>query len=152
MPHSPLRGNALRCALLWLVLTASLFAGPFETVLVEDSKTSIYVGSVTLRLSPLKRDGDRYVGDYNAKVFPFFFTSEHGTLHVDCTQEQLDALQRGERVPFTGGGTSFDGEARQVEGHVTPDGPNSTSGNIKVRIFVSRKIQIVFNTTYRFAP
>jgi hypothetical protein len=138
--------------LLGLAPAATVQAGAFDTVLVEDSKTSIYIGNVTLRLTPLKREGERYVGNYEAKVFPFFFSSERGSMFVECTQEQLDALQRGERVSFTGGGTSSDGEERRVEGHVTPDGPQSPSGKIKVRIFVSKKIQVIFNTTYRFGP
>ncbi|MDX2187571.1 MAG: hypothetical protein SFV32_11610 [Opitutaceae bacterium] len=139
-----------RHLLLWLLLAVALAAEPFDRVEVETAKTSIYLGNVSLRMTTLRRDGDQYLGEYDAKVFPFFFSSEKGTLFINCTVQQLEALQRGERVPFTGGGRSTAGDERRVEGHVTPDGPQSTSGKIKVRIFVSRKIQLIFNTTYRF--
>lgn len=140
----------LRFLLVWLALAASLLAADFSTVEVPPVKTSIYLGYVELVPSTLRREGNRFVGTYQAKVRPFFFGSERGTFYIDCTDEQLATLQRGERIAFTGGGTNEAGEPRRVEGHVTADEAGSLAGKIKVRIFVTKRIQLIFNTTYRF--
>ena len=41
------------------------------------------------------------------------------------------------------------GRDRRITGRVTPT--DAQSGAIKVRIFVTEKIRLVFETTYRFA-
>jgi len=81
-------------------------------------------------------------------VFPYFFYNERGTLSIDFTDEQLTRLDRGERVDFQGQARSESGELRRIEGHATPT--DATSGKIKVRVFVTEKIELIFNTTYRF--
>ena len=40
-----------------------------------------------------------------------------------------------------------DGEERHIEGRAVPADANT--GKIKVRVFVSKRIQLIFNTTYR---
>ena len=37
---------------------------------------------------------------YAARVFPYFFYNERGTLSIEFTDEQLTRLDRGERVDF----------------------------------------------------
>ena len=139
----------------WLIFFLGVSAGlaapaDRQTVLIEPAKTSIYIGSVTLTMPPFSRVQDRYESTYAAKVFPYFFYNEHGRLSITFTDEQLDRLARGERVEFKGAGLSSDGEDRRIEGAATPS--DVTSGKIKVRVFVSKKIELIFNTTYRFAP
>lgn len=112
-------------------------------------KTSIYIGSVTLTMTPLLRQGDGYDCTYAAKVFPFFFENENGKLRIDMSHEQLAKLERGETIQFTGHAENNDGEPRRVEGRAVPT--DGTSGNIKVRVFISKKIELIFNTTYRFS-
>ena len=41
-----------------------------------------------------------------------------------------------------------DGAERRLEGTATPT--DATSGKLKVRVFVSKRIELIFNTTYRF--
>ena len=41
-----------------------------------------------------------------------------------------------------------DGAERRVEGKATPI--NRAAGKIKVRVFYSKRIELIFNTTYRF--
>ena len=57
---------------------------------------------------------------------------------------------RGETIEFKGRAKTTGGEDRRVEGRAQPT--DATSGKIKVRVFVSQKIQLIFNTTYRFVP
>ena len=121
----------------------------FHRIDIATTKTSIYVGSVTMTMPRFARDGQAYRSTYHAKVFPYFFSSEKGTISIDATDDMIRRLERGEVVEFTGRGVNTDGEDRRIEGRAMPTDP--LSGKIKVRVFVSKKIQLIFNTTYRFA-
>ena len=86
---------------------------------------------------------------YVAKVFPYFFYNENGRLWIHFPDEDLRRLEHGETVPFTGRALNDDGEERRVEGRIVP--ADASSGKIKVRVFVSKRIELIFNTTYRFS-
>jgi len=145
------------CRLLSLFCLALVFASavsaraasPYDKVVVESAATSIYIGKVTLLLSPLTRKDGVYSGDYRAKVFPYFFMNEHGTFRMNVSDEDLARVIKGEAIDFTGEAENSDQEARKITGRATPD--ETTHGKIKVRIFVTKKIQLIFNTRYRFA-
>ena len=122
----------------------------FGRVVVEPAKTSIYVGSVTMAFSPATRKNCVYEADYSAKVFPFFFMGEKGKLFLDAPDDALRRLARGETVEFTGHGVNADGKERRFEGRAVP--ADAATGKLKVRAIVSKRIELVFNTTYRFAP
>lgn len=122
----------------------------YERVVVEPTKTSIYIGTVSMTMPAFVRTGDRYAAAYTAKVFPFFFYNERGTLFVQISDEQLRALARGEPIEFSGRAHSTDSDERRVEGKATP--ADARSGKLKVRVFVSRRIELIFNTSYRFEP
>lgn len=142
-----------RRMLVCLLLTAAAFGATddrYATVAIEPAKTSIYIGNVTMTMPTFRRVAARYESSYAAKVFPYFFYNERGTLGIDFTDEQLAKLAGGERVEFKGQAHSEAGDDRRIEGHATP--ADATSGKIKVRVFVSKKIELIFNTTYRFAP
>ena len=137
-----------RDLIVGLVLSvASLTAAqdPHAAVEIAPAKTSIYIGSVTMTMPTFQRIGARYESSYVARVFPYFFYNERGTLAIDFTAEQLTRLDRGERVDFQGRARSESGEPRRIEGHATPT--DATSGKIKVRVFVTEKIDLIFNTT-----
>ncbi|HEY9154386.1 MAG TPA: hypothetical protein VIM69_04605 [Opitutaceae bacterium] len=118
-------------------------------VVIDPVKTSIYVGSVTLRTAPMKRTGESYEADYTAKVFPYFFESEKGHLSITFTNDDLATLAKGQVVFFKGHAENADHEPRRIEGRALPADP--THGKIKVRVFVTQKIQLIFNAEYRFA-
>ena len=141
-----------RLALALVFSTAALAAAgdDFATVAIEPAKTSIYVGSVSMTMPTFRRSAARYESSYVAKVFPYFFYNERGTLAIDFSDDQLARLARGERVEFHGQARSESGEDRRIEGHAAP--ADRQSGKIKVRVFVSKKIELIFNTAYRFAP
>ncbi len=123
-------------------------APPYDKVAVETSSTSIYIGKVTLEVAPLTRQNGVFSGDYKANVFPYFFMSEHGTFRMNVSDNDLARIAKGETVDFTGEAENSGREARSVTGRAVPD--DATHGKIKVRIFVTKKIQLIFNTTYRF--
>ncbi len=120
----------------------------YRRVEVAPTKTSIYVGTVSLALPPLERRKGEYTTTYEASVFPFFFYNETGRLWIECSDEQLRRLERGERVAFRGRVQRADGSEHRVEGTVTP--ADVTSGKVKVRVFATASVELIFNTTYRF--
>ena len=123
--------------------------GRYAQVTVEPMKTSIYIGSVSLTMSPFARQAGVYSTDYSAKVFPFFFYNEHGHLSIEFSDENLRQLRRGETVYFQGHASNSAGAPRRIEGRAIPDGANTGHGKIKVRVGVGR-IELIFNTVYGF--
>jgi len=122
--------------------------GRYSRVEVAPTKTSIYIGSVAMRMPVFARTQNLYESTYTARVFPYFFYNESGKLFVEIDDAQLQRLAHGETIEFTGRGVRDDGTVRRVEGKATP--VDAASGKLKVRVFVSRKIELIFNTTYRF--
>ena len=123
--------------------------GRYAQVTVDATKTSIYIGSVSLAMPPFARLAGVYAADYSAEVFPFFFFNERGHISIDFSDDNLRQLQRGETVYFTGHASNTGGAERRIEGRAIPDGANAGHGKIKVRVWVGR-IELIFNTVYRF--
>jgi hypothetical protein len=119
------------------------------TVTIEPVSTAIPLGRVTLTCPPLDRDGQHYRATYSARVLPYFFMSERGDIAIEVSDADLSRLAAGGSVTFTGEAVNTGGDPRRIEGHADP--LDATSGEIKVRIFVTRRIQLIFNTTYRFS-
>jgi hypothetical protein len=144
------RLTVLICALVFAAASRGAEAplSHYGTVDIETAKTSIYIGSVTMTMPRFTRAGDAFSSTYNAKVFPYFFSSEKGNLSIEVSDESLRKLERGETIQFSGKAVNTDGEDRRIEGRAVP--ADSRSGKIKVRVFVSKKIELIFNTTYRF--
>jgi hypothetical protein len=139
--------------ILWLAvfLTPLLTAqttDPYGKVTVETSSTSIYIGKVTLNVGTLTRKDGYLTGDYKAKVFPYWFMSEHGTFRLKASDEDFARIAKGEVVEFVGDAQNSDKEVRKITGRATP--VDATHGKFKVRIFVTEKIQLIFNSTYKF--
>ncbi len=122
----------------------------YDRVEVAPAKTSIYVGNVALTMPAFTRSGGAYATSYVAKVFPYFFYNEQGRLTVEISDAQLRQLERGETIEFKGKAVRADGAERPIEGKATP--ADATQGKIKVRVFYSKRVELIFNTTYRFPP
>lgn len=112
-------------------------------------KTSIYVGSVRLISSVFDRQGEQFSATYEAKVFPWAFWSETGTIRLHVPPAELTRLAGGEVIDFTGEAENHKGKPRKVTGRAYPDGIDT--GKIKVRIHAG-DTELIFNGTYRFAP
>ena len=140
--------------LLALVMALPLAAAEgelarFQSLTVESARTSIYVGSVKLDIPRLTRQGTVFVSTYSARVLPFFFMSEKGRIAIDVPDADLRRLQAGETVEFSGQAINESGEPRRIEGRATALDPGH--GDIKVRVFVTQSIELIFNTTYTLA-
>ena len=130
-----------------LLSAAELPLSAFERVDIAPTKTSIYIGTVSMTLPTMQRTAGVYSAAYVAKVFPYFFYNENGSLRVEMSDESLRKLTGGEAIEFKGRAVRDDGAERRVEGRATPI--DSASGKIKVRVFYSKRIELIFNTTYR---
>lgn len=135
---------------LGLVATAraDALARRYGRVEVAPTKTSIYIGSISMTMPTFVRHGSAYAAAYSAKVFPYFFYNERGTLTVDITDAQLAALAAGQPIDFAGHAVNDRGAERRVTGSATPW--DARTGALKVRVYVSKRISLTFHTTYRF--
>lgn len=120
----------------------------FATVKIPPLKTFIYLGSVHLILAPLHRQDGVYTAGYEARVFPYFFFDEAGRFSIAMPDADLQRLARGEPVDFSGEAQTTAGSVRRIAGRAAPDGAHG--GRVKVRVFVTKNIQLIFNGTYRF--
>lgn len=149
MPCRRLLAAALLAgAFLHLPILAAVSDPLYREATVETSRTSIYVGRVTLELEPFQRVGGTYQSTYAARVFPYFFYNEHGSITITLGDEDLRRILAGETVEFVGDAMESSGDPRKVTGRITPK--NSRSGDIKVRVSVSPRIELIFNSSYRF--
>ncbi len=146
----PVIALVLALALAPFASAAEAQLSRYERVEVAPAKTSIYVGTVSLAMPSLTRAKGVYETSYVAKVFPVFFYNEKGRLSIEMSDEQLRKLERGEAVEFKGRAVRDDGAERRVEGKATP--ADATNGKIKVRVFYSKRVELIFNTTYQFPP
>ncbi len=135
---------------LGLVATARAVETPapaFDRVTVPAMKTSIYVGSVTLTTSAFARDGEAWSATYEAKVFPWFFWGETGSITIRVPEPDLARLARGETIEFAGDALNHKQKPRKVTGRAQP--ADAAAGRIKVRIAVD-DVELIFNGPYRF--
>jgi hypothetical protein len=144
-----LRNAALAALALW---SASPSRGAddtlarFNLVDIKPATSSLFIATVTMTMPPFARRDTVFSSTYSARVFPYFFWSESGRIWIVVPADKLRRASLGEPVDFTGHGTSASGDERRIEGHATPTGPSG--GNIRVRVFVSKRIFLTFDTTY----
>lgn len=128
---------------------ADLPLSRYDRVVVEPATTSIYFATVSLAMPTLARKNGVYESNYTATISPFSYT-ERGRFLIEISDEMLRRVERGESVEFKGRGVRENGTERRIEGKATP--VDATSGKLKVCISVSKRIELIFNTTYRITP
>jgi hypothetical protein len=117
----------------------------FSEVAIRPATAFIYIGTVTMTIPPFVRHNDVYSSTYTARVFPYFY-SERGSISITVPDDALRLVASGQSVDFTGRAVNEDGEVRKVVGHASPTGRKA--GSIQVRVFVTRRISITYDTTY----
>jgi hypothetical protein len=118
----------------------------FNVVDIKPAVTSIIIATVTMSMPAFVRKSTVYSSTYSAKVFPYFFYNEKGRIWIIVPDDLLKRAARGQPVDFTGHALSDSGDERKVEGHAVPTGP--WGGKIRVRVYVTRRISLVYDTTY----
>lgn len=147
-----LRHAGMAVAILW-TMTAETSAADESvprTVEIPAMRTSIYIGSVTLTVSPLVRTATTldFSADYRAQVIPWLFWSETGTITLRPQQSDLERLLDGETIEVSGSATNHKGKGRSVSARIQPT--DATDGAIKVRIDAGGT-KLIFNGQYHFA-
>jgi hypothetical protein len=97
----------------------------------------------------MTRHGGAYTSVYTARVFPYFFYSETGQFRIEVSDADLFRLASGQAIDFSGDAVSSAGAVRPVLGHAIPR--TLADGRVKVRVFVTRHLVLVFNTTYHLS-
>ncbi len=118
----------------------------FDVVEIKPSTTTVFLATVSMSMPPFVRKGAAYVSSYSVKVFPYFLLNEKGRIWIEVVDADLKRAARGEPVDFKGKAVSESGSVRRVEGHATPRSPYS--GDIRVKVIVSRRISLTYETTY----
>lgn len=130
------------------LLRADLSPLPSVRVNVAPMKTSIYVGNVTLTTGLFVEQGDEFVSTYEAKIWPWFFWDESGSIKIKLPATDLTRLALGQTVEFTGDAVNDKKKPRTVTGRAQP--VTAFGGKIKVRIMADG-IELIFNGTYELA-
>ena len=116
---------------------------------IDPSSTSVRLGKATLIVSPLTRRGGNYIGDYQLKVWPYFFKSETGSLILGASDDFVRRLQSGRAIDFTGKAvTREDGTTHVVLGRATP--LSGDRGTVTFSIVTEKNEMIIFKTSYHF--
>jgi hypothetical protein len=121
----------------------------FGVVAIKPASASIYIGTVSMSYPPFVRKGVVYSSTYYARVFPYFFYNERGRIWIVVTDDDLRRVSSGQPVDFKGRAISDSGEERKVDGSAVPTGP--WTGRIRVRVYVTRRIALTYDTTYELA-
>lgn len=118
-----------------------------DTFELPRMKASIFVGSVTLITSPFTyaEEEAAYVATYEARVSPWAFFSEAGTINLPITLEDYARLRQGEAIELTGEAENDDGKRRRISVQARPT--DAESGTIKVNVTASG-LQLVFKGRY----
>ncbi len=114
---------------------------------VATSSSSLAGGTAKLIVGTLHRQGDKYVGNYRLKVFPYFFKSEKGRLFIRVSEPALRRIRRGRAIIFAGQ-ASAEGTAlkRKIAGKATPSGRNAGALDFTV---TTENGPLVYKTSYR---
>jgi hypothetical protein len=101
---------------------------------------------ITLSPGKMKRTETGYLSDYEVKVFPFFFFSEHGQVRIDIEPEAMRRLVSGDVISFTGEAINHREKHRPIDGRIYPE--DDLTGRIRLVVHVG-SIELIFKTTYR---
>ncbi len=139
-------------ASLWVGAVAPPPRGPIpanHVIIIDRSSTVVSGAKATLSISPLRRTGNVYAGEYQMKVSPYFFKNEKGRLAIVVSDESLGKVTNGLAAEITGTATSSGkgGQTRRIDATAVP--ADNDRGALKLW-FTSGNNKMVFNTSYRF--
>jgi hypothetical protein len=117
----------------------------FNQVEIKPATAYIYIATVTMTIPPFSWHSGVYSSTYAARVFPIFYT-ERGRIWIDMPDDTLRRIARGQPVDFTGHAINDSGDGRKIVGHAVPTG--ASGGTISVRVFVTKRISVTYDTTY----
>jgi hypothetical protein len=147
---SPLVGS-----LFALGLSAAMAEAPLShpavrissKLVIAPSSSRLAGGTAKLAAGPLSRDDSTYVGDYQIKVFPYFFKSENGRLFIKAPETAFRRMTGGLPTTFAGHArTNGSGLIRGITAQATPSANDRGALTFTV---ATENGPLVFNTSYR---
>lgn len=145
------KGRLKWLALLFFALgqPGAIGDGVTSKLLVAPSSSKLAGGTAKLVVGVLSRENSSYTGDYQIRVFPYFFKSETGKLLIRASETSLRRMVEGDAASFAGRAiTDGTGETRQVTAKVLPVA--SDHGALTFTV-ATENGPLVFNTSYRIA-
>ena len=123
-------------------------SGENQPLLIEPSSAPVPAGKVTLSVGVLGRTNGTYAGDYQVRVFPYFYKNEKGLLAMVVSDLTLAAIRAGKVTAISGTATASGkhGRCRRINALVTPNGRDQ--GRLKVTFAVGGRT-LVFAPAYR---
>jgi hypothetical protein len=121
-----------------------------RVLLIDSSSMPVAAGQATLIIGELRRTNGVYAGDYQIKVFPYFYKNENGRLAIVVTDEALAGAAKGKVAAITGTATTSGqgGHTRAIAATATPVDKNR--GKLKLW-FTAGDRKMVFEPAYHFA-
>ena len=128
--------------------SATNFVVGDRVLILENSTMPLPTARATLIIGSLTRTNGVYVGDFNVKIFPYFFKNDHGRLAINVPDKALAAMNQGEPVAVTGTSTSAkNGVVRQIEITATPKDRDHGVVNLS---FMAGDQKMIFAPAYHF--
>jgi hypothetical protein len=119
-----------------------------STMVVEPSSADLAGGKARLTTTALRRDGARYIGNYQLKVVPYFFKNETGTLSIAVNDSTLGKLIAGLPVSFAGSAATNGAKKRRaVTVKAIPAAAGSPKGTLIMAI-ATENGELLFRSAY----
>lgn len=136
--------------LLALTLPAAGTGRVNSKLFVAPSSSKLAGGTAKLVVGVLSRDDTSYTGEYQIRVFPYFFKNESGKLLINTPETSLQRMIGGDTASFAGRAiTDGTGETRKITAKVRPAA--SDHGALTFTV-ATENGPLVFNTSYRVRP
>lgn len=115
--------------------------------IVEPCSTPVRGGKASLVIGALQGKATNYVGNYDLRVFPYFFMNETGSFSMTLSGEAVEKLDKGLTVAATGQAvTKKNGKTRKVIATLTPTGKDAGTVSFS---FTGEDTKLTFNSTYK---
>lgn len=114
---------------------------------IETSSMPVPAGKATLIIGPLLRTNGVYAGDYQLKVFPYFYKNEKGRLAINVSDEAIVQAGQGKVVAITGTATASGAGGRCLLIAATATPADINHGTLKLW-FTADERKMVFEPAY----
>jgi len=125
---------------------ANTAGDPAARFIIAPCSTPVTGGKASLVIGSLQGKAETYVGNYDLKVFPYFFMNETGSLSMTLPTASARKLDQGIAVAATGQAvTKKNGKTRKVNATLTPT--TKDAGSVTFA-FTGEDTKLTFKSTY----
>jgi hypothetical protein len=125
---------------------ANTGGAPAARFVIAPCSTPVTGGTASLVIGSLQGNAQTYVGNYELKVFPYFFMNETGSLSMTLPIASARKLDEGIAVAATGQAvTKKNGKTRKVNATLTP---TTKDAGAVTFAFTGEDTKLTFKSTY----